>query len=234
MGCWRKHFKEKQTRQETQLRPWDWSVRCVMEVWKDSEDEYSNDEKCPSQKDWSAKLVHIFSLFFFAIFHNRRSALRTRWKWETASSEKGSCFYKAQVRGNLINESFYQSHYQRCLLDFPEKERKEHTATALTLLGKQRTAEEEKLLSGLLQEANQESLQKNSSLIGFGRHPRLPVFSSSVKLESQAGRGRFLVAATNICPGKWIFWCFLNHKLFMLPEVLLYYRYYHSSLGSLV
>ena len=79
------------------------------------------------------------------------------------------------------------------LLDLPEKEKKEHTATALTLLGEQRTTEEEELLSGLLQEEeNQENLDEKS-LIGSRRHQQLPVFSNSVKLESQPGRGRFII-----------------------------------------
>ena len=79
------------------------------------------------------------------------------------------------------------------LLDLPEKEKKEHTATALTLLGEQRTTEEEELLSGLLQEKeNQENLDEKS-LIGSQRHQQLPVFSNSVKLESQPGRGRFIM-----------------------------------------
>ena len=104
--------------------------------------------------------------------------------------------------------NFNQINFLTSLSDLPEKEKKEHTATALTLLGEQKTNEEKELLSGLKEE-NQKSLEEKSSLIVSKRHPQLPVFSSSVKLESQPGRGRFLVAATNICPGKRIFCIFV-------------------------
>ena len=105
----------------------------------------------------------------------------------------------------LLSNRFYTSDISS---DLSEKEKKEHTATALTLLGEQKTNEEKELLSGLKEE-NQKSLEEKSSLIVSKRHPQLPVFSSSVKLESQPGRGRFLVAATNICPGKRIFCIFV-------------------------
>ena len=106
----------------------------------------------------------------------------------------------------LLSNRFYTSDISS---DLSEKEKKEHTATALTLLGEKKTNEEKELLSGL-QEENQKNLEEKSSLIGSKRrHRQLPVFSSSVKLESQPGRGRFLVAATNICPGKRIFCIFV-------------------------
>ena len=110
--------------------------------------------------------------------------------------------------------NFNQINFLTSLSDLPEKEKKEHTATALTLLGEQKTNEEKELLSGLKEE-NQKSLEEKSSLIVSKRHPQLPVFSSSVKLESQPGRGRFLVAATNICPGKRIFCIFVFVFLFL-------------------
>ena len=85
--------------------------------------------------------------------------------------------------------NFNQINFLTSLSDLPEKEKKEHTATALTLLGEERTNEEEELLSGLVEE----NLEEKPLLIGSRRHCQLPVFSNSVKLESQPGRGRFII-----------------------------------------
>ena len=73
-----------------------------------------------------------------------------------------------------------------CLSDLPDREKRRHTITALTLLGEERTNEEEELLPQL-QGESQDNLEGNASLIS-SRHPQLPVFSNSVKLESAPGR----------------------------------------------
>ena len=72
------------------------------------------------------------------------------------------------------------------------------------MLGEGRTTEEEHLLLKMEEEAKELErvmIGTEKSPLLKSRHPQLPVFTSSVKLQSQAGRGRFLVAAKDISPG---------------------------------
>ena len=86
----------------------------------------------------------------------------------------------------------------------PEDAKRLHRMTAMRMLGEGRTTEEEQLLLKMetTEKEGKEKGAEKSPLLR-SRHPQLPVFSSSVKLQSQAGRGRFLVAAKDISPGNW-------------------------------
>merc|ERR1712004_470336 len=75
----------------------------------------------------------------------------------------------------------------------------------MRMLGEGRTTEEEQLLlkmEKMEKEGKKKDAEKSPLL--KSRHPQLPVFTSSVKLQSQPGRGRFLVAAKDISPGECI------------------------------
>ena len=89
----------------------------------------------------------------------------------------------------------------------PEDAKRLHRMTAMRMLGEGRTTEEDQMLlkmEKMEEEAKEvERVMKGTekSPLLKSRHPQLPVFTSSVKLQSQAGRGRFLVAAKDISPG---------------------------------
>ena len=99
-----------------------------------------------------------------------------------------------------------------CHSDMPEDAKRLHRMTAMRMLGQERTTEEEQLLLKMEKMEKMEEEAKEVERVMKGtekspllnsRHPQLPVFTSSVKLQSQAGRGRFLVAAKDISPGNW-------------------------------
>ena len=86
----------------------------------------------------------------------------------------------------------------------PEDAKRLHRMTAMRMLGEGRTTEEEQLLLKMEEEAKDVErvmIGTEKSPLLKPRHPQLPVFTSSVKLQSQPGRGRFLVAAKDISPG---------------------------------
>ena len=95
-----------------------------------------------------------------------------------------------------------QSTSNDCHSDMPEDAKSLHRMTAMRMLGEGRTTEEEQLLLKMekMEKEGKEKGAEKSPLLK-SRHPQLPVFTSSVKLQSQAGRGRFLVAAKDISPG---------------------------------
>ena len=87
----------------------------------------------------------------------------------------------------------------------PEDAKRLHRMNAMRMLGEGRTTEEEQLLLKMekMEKMEKEGKEKGAekSPLLKSRHPQLPVFTSSVKLQSQPGRGRFLVAAKDISPG---------------------------------
>ena len=105
---------------------------------------------------------------------------------------------------SLIMWTHTQSTSNDCHSDMPEDAKRLHRMTAMRMLGEGRTTEEEQLLLKMekMEKEGKEKGAEKSPLLK-SRHPQLPAFTSSVKLQSQAGRGRFLVAAKDISPGNW-------------------------------